>query len=126
MTSRLPHCGQPRWRLWKKAAQVSTHAAAPSRHGGAFGTIITQVAGAACRFSRDLRGQRIEDENGAVTSQSQTWFFTTSDSRDKIVEYYKQRFPEATMSNDESGDVVFKRVPTGAEDGESLCLGRHR
>ena len=71
---------------------------------------------------RDQMGGHYEDENGNVTSQSQTWFFNTSDSRERIVEYYKQRFPEATMSNDETGEVLFKCVPKGAEDGESVWV----
>ena len=67
-------------------------------------------------------GGHYEDDSGNTISQSQTWFFNATDSRDQIVEYYKRSFPEATVSNDETGDVVFKCVPKGAEDGESVWV----
>lgn len=71
---------------------------------------------------RDQMGGHYEDENGATVSESQTWFFEASGSRERIVEFYKQKFPEATVSS-EDGDVVFTSVPKGAEDGESVWVG---
>ena len=68
-------------------------------------------------------GGHYEDENGATVSESQTWFFEVSGSRERIVEFYKQKFPEATMSNEPDGDILFTTVPKGAEDGESVWVG---
>ena len=72
---------------------------------------------------RHQMGGHYEDENGATVSQSQTWFFEVSGSREQIVEFYKQKFPEATMSNEPDGDILFTSVPKDAEDGESVWVG---
>ena len=72
---------------------------------------------------RNQMGGHYEDGEGNTVSQTQTWFFDASDSKEAIVEYYKKNFPDAQVSRSEDGDdVVFNFVPKGAEDGESVYV----
>lgn len=56
---------------------------------------------------------------GPAISQSQSWFFNTDDSVEKVAAWYEERLPDASRE-EEDGEVTLSFVPEGAEEGEKV------
>jgi hypothetical protein len=64
-------------------------------------------------------GGRSGDLEGAASSESMSWFFTTTDPKDKVVAFYEAALPGATQEVAD-GEVTFTFVPAGADPGEQV------
>ncbi len=99
-------------------------------------------------FEDSMGGNYYETIGGPVTYESLSWFFKVSDPMDKVVAYYASRLPsgsrieegktdfeeigeaeteeekdeEVSTNQQQTGDVQFKFVPTGAEEGEDVTI----
>lgn len=72
------------------------------------------------KYVGTMGGQSSNDIGGPATSESQSWFFEISDPAEKVVAFYKEKLPGATLENDSAGDPTFTLVPDGAEEGEQV------
>jgi hypothetical protein len=57
---------------------------------------------------------------GRASSESQTWFFKTSDPAEDVLAFYQKKLPTAAMAKDDAGDSTFTLIPPGAETGERV------
>ncbi len=95
-----------------------------------------------------MGGNYYETIGGPVTYESLSWFFKGSDPMDKVVVFYASRLPsgswieegktdieeigeaeteeekdeEVSTNQQQTGDVQFKFVPTGAEEGKDVTI----
>lgn len=71
----------------------------------------------------DMMGGHFEDEDGRVVTESQSWFFKTTDPMAKVEAWYDANFPNAKKTEEQDGDgrsVTYKLVPEGASPGEEV------
>jgi hypothetical protein len=99
-------------------------------------------------FEDSMGGNYYETIGGPVTYESLSWFFKVSDPMDKVVAFYTSRLPigsrledekaegeetgeaeaeeedseEASTNRQQTEDVRFTFVPTGAEEGEDVTI----
>ncbi len=78
------------------------------------------------KYVGTIGGSSSEDVGGPATSQSQSWFFKTSDPAEEVVAFYKKKLPKAEMTSDGAGEFTFTLVPEGAEEGERVQVILHR
>ena len=62
---------------------------------------------------------------GPDITQTQSWFFKTTDSMDEVVAFYEEKLVGATKETEEDDgeeQVTFKFVPKEAEEGEEITV----
>jgi hypothetical protein len=90
--------------------------------GAVYAKVVPVYPGA--KYVGSTGGQ--SSHGGAVTSESQSWFFKTSDPAEDVVAFYKKKLPKADLRDDDSGDPTFTLIPEGAEQGERIQVIFHK
>ena len=72
----------------------------------------------AATYESSMGGSSSYSIGGPATSESTSWFFKTSDSMAKVVEFYQARLSGARRETTDRGEVSFHLDPAGASDGE--------
>ncbi len=67
-----------------------------------------------------MGGTAYADLDGPVVSESQSWFFKVKDPKPEVVDYYKEKLPEAEQGGDADDAFTFTLKPVGGEEGEEL------
>ncbi|HEY2955680.1 MAG TPA: hypothetical protein VGK89_10580 [Candidatus Eisenbacteria bacterium] len=69
---------------------------------------------------KDMMGsESYGDEPGSYT-KGQCWFFSVKDSKEKVLAYYEQQFPNAERITNEDGSVTLRIIPEGADKFEDV------
>jgi hypothetical protein len=92
--------------------------------GAVYAKVVPVYPGA--KYVGSTGGQSSDRIGGPVTSESQSWFFKTSDPAEDVVAFYKKKLPKADLRDDDSGDPTFTLIPEGAEQGERIQVIFHK
>lgn len=74
-------------------------------------------------FTESGGGNYYDEIGGPVTAHSTSWFFTHSDPKSKVVEFYRSGMPAGTkpMETDDD-DVGFEWIPPGVKEGDHVYV----
>jgi hypothetical protein len=90
--------------------------------GSVYAQVVPVYPGA--KYIGTMGGSSSESIGGPASSQSQSWFFKTSDTAEDVVAFYKKKLPGAELEID-GGDSTFTLIPKGAEEGEQVQVIFH-
>ena|SRR5688572_25643375 len=100
------------------AVVATTACSKQTTYPGAVYAEATVAAYKPAEFDGAMGGESSGDE-GTESSESVSWFFKTTDPKDKVVAFYEAKLVGASKEVGEE-DVTFRFVPAGAEPGEEV------
>jgi hypothetical protein len=78
------------------------------------------------KYVGSIGGHSSDSIGGPASSESQSWFFKTTDPTEEVVAFYKGKLPNAEMAKDGEDNQTFTFKPSEAEEGESVQVIVHR
>ena len=69
-----------------------------------------------------MMGNDTYGEGPGTHMQGQFWTFSVKDSKDKVLAFYEQQFPNAERTTLDDGAVMLRIVPQGAEPEEYVYV----
>ena len=116
----------------RNAAVVAAAALAAAAFGCAVKSNLDQLPGAvyaahAVHVYRsavltNLMGNETWGDGPDSYMQGQTWYFSVSDSKEKVLKFYERELAGAERTTNDDGSISFKVIPEGAEKNEYVTV----